>query len=313
MNTGRNGKGRTENGTVGRLAKIPAALLRILGKMGKRKYLKMTLGGILFFALVVSGFFSPYLAPHDPMEQHLEARLKPPAWAAGGSKENILGTDSLGRDLLSRIIFGSRISLLLGVITVMIVTIIGSILGALAGYFGRWVDEIIMKVVEIFLAFPFLLLAIVLMAFLGQGLGNLILALVLSRWGHFCRMVRGEVLSLKQRVHVVAARAIGGNDFYIIRRHILPNTIPTITVIATFAMALVIIYEASLSFLGLGVPPSIPTWGTMLSEGRSYMYRAPWVSIFPGLAIFVTVLGINLLGDGLRDIMDPRLKRQTRG
>ena len=312
MNAGKMGSPGFRNEMAERLTVVPAALLRGLRRMGKGKYLKMTLGGIMFAALVVTGFLAPMLAPRDPLEQHLESRLKPPAWVKGGSSENILGTDSLGRDLLSRIIFGSRISLLLGVITVIIVTLIGSTLGALAGYFGKYVDEVIMKVVEIFLAFPFLLLAIVLMAFLGQGLGNLILALVLSRWGHFCRMVRGEVLSLKQRVHVVAAKAIGGNDFYIIRRHILPNTIPTITVMATFAMALVIIYEASLSFLGLGVPPSIPTWGTMLSEGRSYMYRAPWVSIFPGLAIFVTVLGINLLGDGLRDIMDPRLKRQSK-
>ncbi|MEK7377780.1 MAG: ABC transporter permease, partial [Candidatus Binatota bacterium] len=149
-----------------------------------------------------------------------------------------------------------------------------------------------------------------LMAFLGQGLLNLILALMLTRWVQYCRVVRGEVLSLKERDFVVAARALGGRDFYILFRHVVPNTLASVTVIATFAMAIVIIAEASLSFLGLGVPPSIPTWGSMLSEGRSYMYRAPWLTIFPGIAIFVTVFGINLLGDGLRDILDPKLRGQ---
>jgi peptide/nickel transport system permease protein len=281
-------------------------------KKWRRKHFKILLGGIIFCGLLITGTLSPLISPHDPSEQHLENKLKPPTWVRGGHGENILGTDNLGRDLLSRVIYGSRISLLIGVITVILVTIIGSILGAFAGYFGRYVDEVIMKVVEIFLAFPFLLLAIVIMAFLGQGLENLILALVLSRWAHFCRMVRGEVLSIKERVHVMAAKAIGGKDFYIIRRHILPNTMSTITVMATFTMALVIISEASLSFLGLGVPPSIPTWGTMLSEGRGYIHYAPWLSIIPGMCIFITVLGINLLGDGLRDLMDPRLRRQIK-
>jgi peptide/nickel transport system permease protein len=280
--------------------------------MWGRKYLKVTMGGFIFSVLVVTGALAPAFSPHDPLEQHLEKRLRPPVWAQSGDRENILGTDNLGRDLLSRILFGSRISLLIGVISVIIAAGIGTILGALAGYFGRSVDQMIMKIVEIFLAFPFLLLAIVLMAFLGQGINNLIIALVLSRWVHFCRMVRGEILSLKERIHVTAARAIGARDFYIIRRHILPYTMPTIMVMTTFSMALIIIYEASLSFLGLGVPPSIPTWGGMLSEGRSYMYRAPWLSIFPGLAIFISVLGINLLGDGLRDVLDPRLRGQSK-
>jgi peptide/nickel transport system permease protein len=291
--------------TAGRTA------IRFTIRMWKTKFIKVTAGGLIFFGLTVTGVLAPYLSPHDPAEQHLENKLRPPAWQEGGNRENILGTDSLGRDLLSRIIFGARVSLLIGVITVIIAAAIGTVCGAFAGYFGGWVDQIVMKVVEIFLAFPFLLLAIVLMAFLGQGMANLILALVLSRWVHFCRMVRGEVLSLKERIHVTAARAIGGRDIYIIRHHILPYTFPTITVMTTFSMALIIIYEASLSFLGLGVPPAIPTWGGMLSEGRTYMHRAPWVSIFPGLAIFVAVLGINLLGDGLRDVMDPRQRGQS--
>ena len=186
----------------------------------------------------------------------------------------------------------------------------GCTLGGFAGYFGETTDEIISKVTEIFLAFPFLLIAIAIMAFLGQGVFNLILALMLSRWVQYCRVVRGEVLSIKERDFVTAAHALGGKSLYILLRHVLPNTLASVTVIATFAMAVVIISEASLSFLGLGVPPHIPTWGSMLSEGRSYINRAPWLTIFPGMAIFITVFGINLLGDGLRDVFDPKLRRQ---
>lgn len=272
------------------------------------RYLKILVGGLIFVALVVTGMLAPVLAPHDPQAQALEQRLRPPAWQQRGSGENLLGADNLGRDILSRIIYGSRISLLVSLVTVTVAALIGCLLGALAGYFGGAVDEIISEVVEVFLAFPFLLLAIALMAFLGAGVGNIIVALVLSRWVQYCRVVRGEVLSLRERDFVTAARALGGGDLYIIVRHILPNTLGSVTVVATFAMAIVIITEASLSFLGLGVPPTIPTWGSMLAEGRSYIYRAPWLSIFPGLAIFVTVLGINLLGDGLRDVLDPKLR-----
>lgn len=278
--------------------------------MLRMRYLKIWVGGAILSLLLVCGLAAPFLAPYDPQEQRLEHRLQPPGWGIQGSDPHRLGTDNLGRDILSRIIYGSRISLLVGATTVVLAGFMGCFLGALAGYFGDLTDEVISKISEIFLAFPFLLLAIALMAFLGQGLVNLILALMMSRWVQYCRVVRGEVLSLKERDFVVAARALGGRDFYILFRHVVPNTLASVTVIATFAMAIVIIAEASLSFLGLGVPPSIPTWGSMLSEGRSYMYRAPWLTIFPGIAIFVTVFGINLLGDGLRDILDPKLRGQ---
>lgn len=274
------------------------------------RYLKIWVGGAILFLLLVCGLSAPFLSPYSPEEQRLEERLQPPSWASAKPGRHVLGTDNLGRDIMSRIIYGSRISILVGATTVLLAGLIGCFLGAVAGYFGDLTDEVINKVTEIFLAFPFLLLAIALMAFLGQGLFNLILALMLSRWVQYCRVVRGEVLSLKERDFVVAARALGGKDFYILLRHVVPNTLASVTVIATFAMAIVIISEASLSFLGLGVPAHIPTWGSMLSEGRSYMYRAPWLTIFPGLAIFITVFGINLLGDGLRDILDPKLKRQ---
>lgn len=276
---------------------------------GWRRYVKVSIGGVILSVLVVCGVAAPLLAPYDPQELRLEEKLRPPDWRVWDSGSYFLGTDNLGRDLLSRIIYGSRVSLLVGATTVIFAGLIGCFLGAVAGYYGEMIDEIINKTTEIFLAFPFLLLAISVMAFLGQGLYNLILALVLSRWVQYCRIVRGEVLSLKERDFIQAVRALGGRDFYIIIRHVLPNTLPSVMVIATFAMAIVIITEASLSFLGLGIPPSIPTWGSMLSEGRSYMYRAPWLTIWPGMAIFITVLGINLLGDGLRDILDPKLTR----
>jgi len=278
--------------------------------MARMRYLKIWVGGAILLLLLVCGLAAPFIAPYDPQEQRLEHRLRPPSLGGQGFGPHWLGTDNLGRDILSRIIYGSRISLLVGATTVVLAGFMGCFLGALAGYFGDLTDEVISKISEIFLAFPFLLLAIALMAFLGQGLLNLILALMLTRWVQYCRVVRGEVLSLKERDFVVAARALGGRDFYILFRHVVPNTLASVTVIATFAMAIVIIAEASLSFLGLGVPPSIPTWGSMLSEGRSYMYRAPWLTIFPGIAIFVTVFGINLLGDGLRDILDPKLRGQ---
>lgn len=274
------------------------------------RHLKVWVGGAILALLFICGVGAPLIAPHDPQAQTLEDRLRPPRWSDNGSPAYLLGTDNLGRDILSRIIYGSRISLLVGAATVIFAGLVGCTLGAIAGYFGDLADEIVNKVSEIFLAFPFLLIAIAMMAFLGQGVFNLILALMLSRWVQYCRVVRGEVLSIKERDFVTAIKALGGRDFYVLLRHVVPNTFSSVTVIATFAMAVVIISEASLSFLGLGVPVSIPTWGSMLSEGRSYINRAPWLTIFPGLAIFVTVFGINLLGDGLRDIFDPKLRRQ---
>ena len=270
------------------------------------RHLKLWVGGAILALLVVCGVAAPLIAPRDPQAQTLEDRLRPPRWTDNGMPAYFLGTDNLGRDMLSRIVYGSRISLMVGAATVIFAGIVGCTLGAIAGYFGSTADEIVSKISEIFLAFPFLLIAIAIMAFLGQGVGNLIMALMLSRWVQYCRVVRGEVLSLKERDFITAAKALGARDAYVIFRHVIPNTVASVTVIATFGMAIVIITEASLSFLGLGVPVHIPTWGSMLAEGRSYINRAPWLTIFPGLAIFITVFGINLLGDGLRDIIDPR-------
>ena len=260
--------------------------------------------------LIVVGILAPVLAPYDPNAQQLRAMVQEPQWFGG---IHFLGTDNLGRDILSRIIHGARVSLLVALAVVVISGFVGISLGAISGYFGGKVDFTIQKSVEVVWAFPPLLLAIAILAFLGQGLFNLILALVAQRWIQYCRVVRAQTLSLRNRDFVTAAQALGASDSRVIWRHIIPNIIQTSLVIGTFAMASAIISEASLSFLGLGVPPAIPTWGTMLADGRIYISTAWWLALFPGLCIFLTVLGINLLGDALRDLLDPRLKRTGSG
>jgi peptide/nickel transport system permease protein len=267
-------------------------------------------GGVIVLAFIAIGIAGPGLAPSDPNKQELTAMMKAPQ---GIGSAHVLGTDNLGRDILSRVIHGSRVSLLVAFAVVFVSGFVGITLGAISGYFGGKVDFIIQKLVEVVWAFPPLLLGITIMAFLGQSLFNLILALVAQRWIPYCRVVRGQTLSLRSRDFVIAARCLGASHAKIITRHILPNLIQTSLVIGTFAMASSIIAEASLSFLGVGVPPEIPTWGTMLADARIYISTAWWLPLFPGLCIFITVLGINLLGDALRDLLDPRLKRGGTG
>jgi len=267
-------------------------------------------GGVIVLAFIAIGIAGPGLAPSDPNKQELTAMMKAPQ---GIGSAHVLGTDNLGRDILSRVIHGSRVSLLVAFAVVFVSGFVGITLGAISGYFGGKVDFIIQKLVEVVWAFPPLLLGITIMAFLGQSLFNLILALVAQRWIPYCRVVRGQTLSLRSRDFVTAAQCLGASNRKIITRHILPNLIQTSLVIGTFAMASSIIAEASLSFLGVGVPPDIPTWGTMLADARIYISTAWWLPLFPGLCIFITVLGINLLGDALRDLLDPRLKRGGAG
>lgn len=267
---------------------------------------KVYIGGVIVLMLVLLGLIGPHIAPFNPNDQQLRDALRMPQWFAG---PHFLGTDNLGRDILSRLLYGARVSLIIAFTVVLISGAIGITLGAVSGYFGGRVDFLIQKVVEVIWAFPALLLAIAILAYLGQGLQNLILALVAQRWIQYCRVVRGESLALRNREFVTAAHVVGAGHARIIAHHILPNIIPTALVIGTFSMATAIIAEASLSFLGLGVPPDVPTWGTMLGDGRNYISTAPWLTIFPGLAIFIVVLGINLLGDGLRDVLDPRRKK----
>ena len=267
-------------------------------------------GGTIVLLLVIVGLSAPWIAPYDPNSQNLSQSLRPPDWLLG---TNVLGTDALGRDILSRLFYGARISLVIAVMVVIISGVVGITLGAISGYFAGTTDFLIQKLVEVVWAFPPLLLAIAIMAFLGQGLENLILALVSQRWIAYCRVSRGQALSLRSREFVDAARSLGARHTRIIARHIMPNLLPSALVIGTFSMASAIISEAALSFLGLGVPPEIPTWGSMLADGRTYISTSWWLALFPGLCIFFTVLGINLLGDGLRDILDPRLKRSGSG
>ena len=271
-----------------------------------RLHVKAFTGGLIVLLFIVVGIIGPSIAPFDPNKQELTAMMKAPA---GIGAAHSLGTDNLGRDILSRVIHGSRVSLLVAFAVVFVSGFIGIALGAISGFFGGKVDFVIQKLVEVVWAFPPLLLGITIMAFLGQGLFNLILALVAQRWIPYCRVVRGQTLSLRNRDFVTAAQCLGASNRQIITRQIVPNLIQTSLVIGTFAMASSIIAEASLSFLGVGVPPEIPTWGTMLADARIYISTAWWLPLFPGLCIFVTVLGINLLGDALRDLLDPRLKR----
>ena len=271
-----------------------------------RLHVKAFTGGVIVLLFITIGIIGPSIAPLDPNKQELTAMMKAPA---GIGAPHALGTDNLGRDILSRVIYGSRVSLLVAFAVVFVSGFIGIALGAVSGYFGGKTDFLIQKLVEVVWAFPPLLLGITIMAFLGQGLFNLILALVAQRWIPYCRIVRGQALSLRNRDFVTAAQCLGASNRQIIIRHIIPNLIQTSLVIGTFAMASSIIAEASLSFLGVGVPPEIPTWGTMLADARIYISTAWWLPLFPGLCIFITVLGINLLGDALRDLLDPRLKR----
>ena len=268
---------------------------------------KAVLGGAILVILLACALLAQVISPFDPNKQDLMRAMLPPQLFSG---PHFLGTDHVGRDLLSRLIYGARISLAIAAAVVVISGAVGISLGVVSGYFGGKIDFAIQKIVEMVWAFPPLLIAITVLAFLGQGLGNLILALTLQRWIPYCRVVRAEAMTLKEREFVVAARSIGASHLRILTRHLLPNLIQSALVIGTFAMAAAIIAEAALSFLGLGVPPQIPTWGSMLADGRAYVSTSWWMSLFPGLAIFATVLAINMLGDALRDNLDPKLKRR---
>lgn len=262
---------------------------------------------LLLFSITMA-LLAPVLAPYDPGEQNLDARLQPPAWLDGGSLQHPLGTDHLGRDILSRIIFGSRISLLVALIAVAVSGTLGTLLGLAAGYWRGKIDSFIMLLADVQLAFPFILLALAVMAVLGPGLRNVIAVLGITGWVAYGRLLRAEVMALSSREYVEAARALGQKDSRIMLRHILPNIMPSVIVMASLRVANMIIAESSLTFMGLGVEPHIPTWGSMLADGRAYITSAWWLATFPGLAIMLTVLGVNLVGDWLRHTLDPRLK-----
>jgi peptide/nickel transport system permease protein len=270
-----------------------------------------TAGLLIIATVVLAALLAPLLAPNDPIEQSLTRATLPPFWQARGSFETPLGTDQFGRDVWSRIVYGARISLAIGAAASLLGAVVGVTAGLAAGYYGGKVDATMMRLVDLNLAFPLILLALAIAAILGPSFRNLVLVMALTTWMIYARVVRGITLSLREREFIQAARAIGATDGGIMARHILPNLLAPVMVIWTLELARVILMESALSFLGLGVPPPTPTWGRMLAEGRNYLTVAPWITIFPGLAISITVLGVNFLGDGLRDLLDPRLRKQT--
>ncbi|ESZ09563.1 MULTISPECIES: ABC transporter permease subunit [Mesorhizobium] len=267
------------------------------------------IGLVVFTALVLVAIFAPLVAPHSPDEQFRDALLAPPAWQEGGRSTFLLGTDAVGRDMLSRLIFGARFSLFIGLVVVVFSLTSGIVLGVLAGYFRGWVDTLIMRVMDVILAFPSLLLALVLVAILGPGLFNAMLAIALVLQPHFARLTRAAVMAEKNREYVISAKVAGASHLRLMVKTILPNCMAPLIVQATLSFSNAILEAAALGFLGVGAQPPTPEWGTMLATAREFILRAPWVVTFPGLAILITVLAINLIGDGLRDAFDPKLKR----
>jgi len=266
------------------------------------------LGGVIVSLVILVSIFAPWVAPKDPLALDPGRRLLPPVWMAGGVWPYPLGTDHVGRDLLSRLIYGSRISMLVGFSAVSISATIGVLLGLVSGFYGGPVERVILWMADVQIAFPFYLLVISIVAAVGTGFGTIIIVFGIAGWVIYARLVRGTVLSLRRREFVEAAQALGGSGLRIVVRHVLPNVVTPVIILATLRVASVIVWESGLSFTGLSVPPPTPTWGRMLSDGRAYLANAWWTATFPGLAIMVTVLGINMLGDGLRDALDPRLE-----
>ncbi len=263
---------------------------------------------VILAVIVASAVFAPWISPHDPLTVNIRHRLAPPAWMAGGTPTHLLGTDPVGRDLLSRVIYGGRVSLVVGVSAVVLSATIGVLLGLGAGYFGGRTDWTIMTAVNVMLTFPFVLLALAVIAVLGPNLVNMIVVLGAAGWPIYARIIRAETMAIREREFVVAGRALGMSHARLIFRQILPNLVSAIVVIATLQVAQVIILESFLSFLGLGIQPPTPAWGNMLGEGRVYMLNSWWIATFPGSAIFLTTLVINLMGNALRDWFDPHMK-----
>jgi peptide/nickel transport system permease protein len=285
-------------------ARAAPSVLQILRR---RQFLALPL-------VVLAGFLgvamlAPYVAPRSPTATDLGRKLTPPMWSAGGASDRPLGTDHLGRDILSRLVHGARLSLATSLGGILLSGVIGTALGLLAGYYGGWVDALIMRVADMTLSVHIYVLAIVLAVVWGPGLKNVVLVVVFLLWSRYARQVRGEVLSVKAREFVTAARALGGSGGWIMRRHILPNIVNSVIVLSTLQVGLIVVLEATLSFLGAGIPPPAPSWGVMVADGRALIASAWWVSTLPGLAILLVVLSVNLVGDAVRDLLDPRLRK----
>ncbi|TYB85164.1 ABC transporter permease [Oceaniovalibus sp. ACAM 378] len=276
-------------------------------KQFTESYLAAT-GLVIVFMVVIGALFGQWLIPFDPDAQNIMLRLKPPLFS-GPTGLHLLGTDALGRDIFSRLVIGARVSLLVGVASVVISGVVGVTFGLIAGYEEKYAGRFLMAVTDIQLAIPFLVLALAVAAVVGPSLWNIIAILGLTNWVQYARVVRSEVLALRRREYIQAAHTMGISVPMILIRHLLPNVMSTVIVISSLLVAKMILFESSLSFLGLGVPPQTPTWGTMIADGRNYVGNAWWVATFPGLSIFLTVIGINLIGDRLRDMLDPRLRQ----
>jgi len=265
--------------------------------------------GLIIAGMILMSVLAPVLAPHDPSKPNLRLRNAPPGWYKQGDWTHPLGTDYIGRDVLSRVLYGARVSLLVAAVALVSGTVVGTSLGLLAGYLGGHIDEIIMRIVDIWLGLPFLLVALVIVVVVGGSIGVIIALLALLTWASFVRNVRAEVLSLKSRDYISLAKVAGASPIYIMFRHILPGVLNTVIVIASLRVGGLILTEASLSFLGAGIPPPTPAWGSMIADGREYLRDAWWVSTFPGIGIFLLVLALNFFGDWFRDHFDPRLRQ----
>lgn len=281
------------------------------------KWMRRNFGsGITFMAVVIILLFAvialcaPLLAPHDPGKQNLLLRLKPPVWIENGSPDHLLGTDHLGRDVLSRLIYGSRVSICIGLLAAALSGAVGTVIGLISGYY-KSLDKLFMRLADIQLAFPSILLALAIVSILGGSFWNMVLVLSLTGWVNYARVIRAEVLSLREQEYIIAARTINVSSARLLFRHILPNILGSAMTIMTFQIAAAILTEASLTFLGIGIPASTPTWGNMLQDGQLVMESAWWMSVFPGLCIALVVLSVNLIGDLVRDKINPRLKAKT--
>lgn len=270
--------------------------------------LPVKIGLIVVLLWVLTAVFAPLLTRWDPTKTNIMDTFLPPSFVKGGVAEHLLGTDEVGRDIFARIVYGSRISLVVAVLAGLFSMVLGTIIGMLAGYFGGIIDNILMRLVDVMNAFPFMFMALCFMVALGSGLGNIILVLGITGWVPYARTIRAEVLSIRKRDYIVAAELEGCSHARIIRSHILPNVIDSAIVLTTMQMATTILSEASLTFLGMGLPAAIPSWGQMISSGRSYIFTDFWLTLIPGLAIFIVSLSINFVGDWVRDIRDPRLR-----
>lgn len=284
----------------------PLIASRVLRKLISHR--AAVLGGAITVVVLLVSVFAPWVAPKDPLALDPVRRLLPPVWMQGGSWGYPLGTDHVGRDILSRLIYGSRISTVVGLSAVTISASIGVLLGLISGFYGGPAERLILWMADVQIAFPFYLLVISIIAAVGTGFGTIIVVFGVAGWVIYARLVRGVVLSLRCREFIEAANALGASNLRVVVRHVLPNVVTPVIILATLRVASVIVWESGLSFLGLSVPPPTPTWGRMLSDGRAYLANAWWTATFPGLSIMVTVLGVNMLGDGLRDALDPRLE-----